>query len=176
MGIKSGIAATTTSVAMVFMLLAYSSVSAQEAPAPAPEAGLDCMTPLVNMSDCLTFVEAGSKLKTPDKGCCPAFAGLVESAPICLCQLLGNSNSFGITLDMNKALSLPTVCKVQTPPVSLCPAGVPAGSPMASESPSPSLAPEGTSIPKSFSTIVGGSPLLLVLGLFSSVVVAEFIF
>jgi len=87
-----------------------------EAPAP----GLDCTNSLLNMSACLTYVEEGSNVTVPEKGCCPSLAGLVDSQPVCLCQLLASGESFGIKVDTTKALMLPTACKVQTPPVSLC--------------------------------------------------------
>ncbi|XP_043725880.1 non-specific lipid transfer protein GPI-anchored 2-like [Telopea speciosissima] len=104
------------------------SMSPSGATAEAP-AG-DCTTALLNMSDCLTYVEVGSKLKNPDKACCPELAGLVDSNPICLCQLLGNSSSFGIQLDTNRALGLPKACKITTPSVSLCAEiGIPIGAP-----------------------------------------------
>ncbi|GMI94611.1 hypothetical protein HRI_003130400 [Hibiscus trionum] len=106
-----------------------------EAPTP------DCFTNLLNLSDCLTFVEAGSNVTKPDKACCPELAGLVESSPQCLCKLLDKKATaeFGINIDTKRALDLPSVCNVSTPPVSLCsvingaptmsPGGAPAGSP-----------------------------------------------
>ncbi|KAF7121378.1 hypothetical protein RHSIM_Rhsim13G0200700 [Rhododendron simsii] len=112
---------------------------------PGPSAGEDCFTYLVNMSDCLTYVEEGSNLTAPDKACCPELAGLVESHPVCLCQLLGTntSASVGVQINFQKALKLPSVCAVKTPPVSMCSAlGYPVGVPMPSEAPSP---PGGTS-------------------------------
>ncbi|XP_061354590.1 non-specific lipid transfer protein GPI-anchored 12-like [Gastrolobium bilobum] len=136
-------------VSLVLVLACYG-VSAQSTPAPetatAPSpAGIDCLTVLANMSDCLTFVEDGSNLTKPDKGCCPEFAGLVGSNPICLCHLLAKPDSIGIKIDINKALKLPSVCRVTTPPVSTCSViGVPVSLPPTSEgSISPSLAPEG---------------------------------
>lgn len=91
------------------------------AEAPAPESGTSgCMNALYNMSDCLTYVEKGSKLSKPDKNCCPEMAGMLDSNPICLCQLLGKSQDFGLELDMKRALKLPSACKLQTPDVSLC--------------------------------------------------------
>lgn len=86
------------------------------APAPA----LDCFTYLLNLSDCLTFVEGGSNLTKPDPGCCPELANLVDTQPICLCQLLGDPGQVGISVDVNRALKLPSLCSVSTPPVSLC--------------------------------------------------------
>ncbi|XP_058196244.1 non-specific lipid transfer protein GPI-anchored 12-like [Rhododendron vialii] len=123
---------------------------------PGPSAGQDCVNYLFNMSDCLTYVEEGSNLTAPDKACCPELAGLVESHPVCLCQLLGTniSASFGVQINRQKALNLPSVCAVGTPPISMCSvAGYPLGVPMPSEAPSPpgSTSPEA-STPKSEAT------------------------
>ncbi|KAK2442774.1 Bifunctional inhibitor/lipid-transfer protein/seed storage 2S albumin superfamily protein [Trifolium repens] len=119
-----------------------------DAPVPAPDV---CFTAITNMSDCLTFVEDGSKLTKPDKGCCPELAGLVDGNPACLCHLLGNSESIiGIKINVNKALKLPTLCKVTTPDISLCSAiGYPVSLP---PSLSPSLSPSSSaSLPPSSS-------------------------
>ncbi|KAL3850220.1 hypothetical protein ACJIZ3_012102 [Penstemon smallii] len=95
----------------------------------APSPGLDCMTYLFNLSDCLTFVGSDSNLTKPDPGCCPELANLVNTQPICLCELIGDPGRVGISIDTNKALKLPSVCNVTTPPVSLCAAiGIPVSS------------------------------------------------
>ncbi|KAE8724876.1 Non-specific lipid transfer protein GPI-anchored 2 [Hibiscus syriacus] len=113
-------------------------------PSPAAEAPTpDCMTNLLNLSDCLSYVVAGSNLTKPDKPCCPELAGLVESSPQCLCYLLDKNKtaSYGFNIDMDRALKLPKVCHVSTPPVSLCsvvnggPTGAPTPSPKGSISP-----------------------------------------
>ncbi|KAF7831549.1 xylogen-like protein 11 [Senna tora] len=137
-------AALAGAAALVLCVLSCR-VSAQ-APAAAPGpagAGTDCFAALANVSDCLTYVEEGSKLKKPDKGCCPEFGGLVDSNPICLCQLLAKPEFGGIKLDLNKALKLPSACGVSTPPLSTCSAvGVPVSLPPSSEdSTAPSLSP-----------------------------------
>ncbi|KAI3450097.1 hypothetical protein Pfo_006762 [Paulownia fortunei] len=110
------------------------------APGPyimAPSPSLDCFTYLINLSDCLTFVEGGSNLTKPDPGCCPELANLVNTQPVCLCELLGNPGQVGISVDVSRALKLPSVCNVTTPPVSLCAAiGVPVGVLAPSEAPS----------------------------------------
>ncbi|KAF5751660.1 putative lipid binding protein [Tripterygium wilfordii] len=127
------------------------SVSAQE-PAEAPFAmgpsavapSPDCTSALFNLSDCLTYVESGSNLTAPDKPCCPELAGLVDSNPICLCTLLGKNEIYGVKIDLNKALKLPSICKVETPPPSLCSlVGVPVGGPTASEAPGSVASPPG---------------------------------
>ncbi|KAJ0020741.1 hypothetical protein Pint_31544 [Pistacia integerrima] len=123
-------------------------------PSMGPSASNDCINQLLNMSDCLSYVTAGSNVTVPDKPCCPELAGLVESNPICLCDLLGQSSSFGLNIDLNRALKLPSVCKVTTPPVSLCSAvGVPVPSP--SEAPVPGNG--GAASPSSGNTNSGAS-------------------
>ncbi|KAL8531056.1 hypothetical protein ACS0TY_007898 [Phlomoides rotata] len=87
--------------------------------APSP-GGVDCFSALIKLSDCLTYVEGGSNLTKPDPGCCPELSNMVNTEPVCLCQLLGNPGQAGIPIDVNRALRLPSVCNVQTPPVSLC--------------------------------------------------------
>ncbi|KAL2322245.1 hypothetical protein Fmac_026624 [Flemingia macrophylla] len=133
-----------TIATLVLTLACCASSASSLAAAPAPESN-GCLMALTNMSDCLTYVQNGSKLSKPDKGCCPELAGLVDSNPICLCELLGNPKSIGIEIDLNKALKLPGVCGVSTPPVSTCSAvGVPVSLPPSlSEGPaSPGIAPE----------------------------------
>ncbi|KAF6985237.1 hypothetical protein CFC21_003133 [Triticum aestivum] len=94
-----------------------------KAAAPGPAAGLSaaCLNSLLNMTDCLPYVQAGSKARAPDKPCCPELAGMVGSNPVCLCELLsGAADSLGIAVDYARALALPGVCRVATPPLSTC--------------------------------------------------------
>ncbi|KAI3461204.1 hypothetical protein Pfo_017867 [Paulownia fortunei] len=112
--------------------------TAAAAPGPtamAPSPGPDCFTALANLADCLSFVEDGSNLTKPDPACCPEVANLVDTQPICLCELLSNSTQFGFSIDTNRALKLPSLCNVTTPSVSLCAA---VGVPVAFSAPSPS--------------------------------------
>jgi len=87
-------------------------------PAMSPEP--DCMSLIYNMADCLTYVEHGSNATKPDKNCCPELAGMLDSKPECLCNLLGNSSDLPVQLDLNRALKLPSICRLQAPPISLC--------------------------------------------------------
>ncbi|KAL7084700.1 hypothetical protein ACP275_14G237700 [Erythranthe tilingii] len=116
---------------------APTSPDAAAAPAPGP----DCLTALFDLADCLSFVDEGSNLTKPDPLCCPAVEELVMTQPICLCELLSNSSQFGISIDTNKALTLPSLCGNETPSVSLCAVfGVPVAVPVPSPSPNPSAA------------------------------------
>ncbi|KAK9734664.1 hypothetical protein RND81_04G155700 [Saponaria officinalis] len=108
-------------------------------PAPSPEA--DCTTLVYNMSDCLTYVEKGSNVSKPDKACCPELGEMLDTKPVCLCQLLGKSKDFPVELDVNRALDLPHVCGFSTPSASLCSGiaiGGPAAEPTSSQEPSSS--------------------------------------
>ncbi|CAN4100712.1 unnamed protein product [Withania somnifera] len=138
--------ATTFLIISLFSPL-IPSTKAQDSPpapsAPAPSPGVDCFRVLVNMSDCLRFVERGSNLTKPDKGCCPEFAGLLDSNTICFCQMLGRAHSgakIGFNIDVDKALKLPSACGLQFPPASTCSdLGIPVGAPIADEEgPAPS--------------------------------------
>ncbi|KAM5584851.1 non-specific lipid transfer protein GPI-anchored 2 [Rosa sericea] len=136
--------------AMLLMLTFHSCGVSAQAPGPAPEASTDCPSELLTLSDCLTYVEEGSNLTKPDKACCPELAALVSNSPVCLCYLLqkNSTSSYGIEIDLNKALELPSVCKVETPPTSDCALlGIPVEAPMASEGPTAGseLAPQGPS-------------------------------
>ncbi|CAA2985973.1 Hypothetical predicted protein [Olea europaea subsp. europaea] len=126
----------TTILLVALPYLAAQSTPVSAAPSPGSD---DCFSSLINLSDCLTFVEEGSNLTKPDKGCCPEFSKLSNTQPVCLCQLLGDPNKIGIPIDTKKALKLPSACGVNTPPVSLCSViGVHVGAPAPSEGP-PSL-------------------------------------
>lgn len=105
-------------------------------PGPAasgPIPGIDCITAVSNASDCLDYVTTGSNLTVPDKNCCPELAGLIESKPLCLCQLLSGdvAKQFGLSIDLGRAVNLPAVCKIaNAPSASLCSvAGYPVAAP-----------------------------------------------
>lgn len=117
------------SLLLLGLLLLLPCTHAQEVPAAATVAaprgsGLDCSEALLNLSACLTYVVQGSNLTRPKKGCCPALAGLVNGEPICLCQLIagygGGSGGLGVQVDATRVLTLPTICRVDAPPMSLC--------------------------------------------------------
>ncbi|XP_057473611.1 non-specific lipid transfer protein GPI-anchored 12-like isoform X1 [Actinidia eriantha] len=125
-----------TVMAVAVFLVGASTV--QPSPVAAPEPSpLDCKSYLLDVSDCLSYVEADSNATEPERGCCPELAGLVETHPICLCQFLTNNPRFGIQISLSKALNLPAACGlITTPSTTLCSgAGYAIGVSMPSEAP-----------------------------------------
>ncbi|KAI4349487.1 hypothetical protein L6164_010070 [Bauhinia variegata] len=114
-----------------------------------------CTRALTSMSSCLNYVTGSSS--SPSASCCSSLSNVVQSSPQCLCSVLngGGSSSFGFTINQTLALSLPSACKVQTPPVSQCngpttpAATTPVESPFASPADSPlgSVTPSASDFP-----------------------------
>jgi hypothetical protein len=78
-----------------------------------------CTNVLVSLSPCLNYITGNSS--TPSSGCCSNLASVVNSQPLCLCQVLGGgASSLGISINQTQALALPGACKVKTPPTSQC--------------------------------------------------------
>ncbi|KAG6489084.1 hypothetical protein ZIOFF_050342 [Zingiber officinale] len=73
-----------------------------------------------SLSRCSTYVEAGSNLSRPQKGCCRAVAAVAGAEPACLCGLIDDYRGFGVRVDTTRALMLPSACRAPPPPASLC--------------------------------------------------------
>ncbi|XP_002968703.2 non-specific lipid-transfer protein-like protein At2g13820 [Selaginella moellendorffii] len=99
-----------------------------------PAAAVDCTSQLAPVAPCLDYVQGNGK--TPSSDCCKGLSSLVTTSPVCLCQLSEgklNLSALGVTVDMKRALSLPTVCKIKGADRSRCAAilGTPAAAPQA---------------------------------------------
>ncbi|KAJ4954326.1 hypothetical protein NE237_011109 [Protea cynaroides] len=84
-------------------------------------AQLSCTNAIVGMSPCLNYITGNSP--DPSSSCCQQLASVVQSQPVCLCQVLnggGATATLGIAINQTLALALPAACKVQTPSVSKC--------------------------------------------------------
>ncbi|KAL6271595.1 hypothetical protein ACE6H2_028506 [Prunus campanulata] len=92
------------------------------------DAQSSCTNVIISMSPCLDYVSGNSS--TPSSSCCSQLANVVSSQPKCLCEVLnGGSSSVGVNINQTQALTLPSACKVQTPPISRCSGSSPPGSP-----------------------------------------------
>lgn len=89
--------------------------------APGPVGETDCNSAIFGLADCIDYVQQGSNATKPVPDCCNEFSGLLKNQPKCLCLLLGDTSSFGIDIDLNRALQLPTACGLQLPSLSNCP-------------------------------------------------------
>ncbi|CAL5438696.1 unnamed protein product [Camellia sinensis] len=125
---------------LFFFLVIWASKNVESAPAPSPSA--DCSTLILNLADCLTYVIGGSTVKTPEGACCTGLKTVLKTDPECLCEGFKNSGQLGVTLNITKALALPSACHVSAPSLSNCGLSL-----------APGAAPEGAVSP---STTGGG--------------------
>ncbi|KAJ4896958.1 Non-specific lipid-transfer protein-like protein [Raphanus sativus] len=136
-----------TSILMIFTVVAL--MSGERAIA------VDCSSLILNMADCLSFVTSGSTVEKPEGTCCSGLKTVVRSGPECICEGFKNSASLGVTLDLAKAASLPSVCKVAAPPSARCGLAVSASPPASAPALSPTA---GAGAPSSSSEANAATP------------------
>ncbi|KAH7575611.1 hypothetical protein JRO89_XS02G0162500 [Xanthoceras sorbifolium] len=172
-------AAAKVALALIVSMLVVDYGQAAAAPAPAA----DCSSLILNMADCLSFVSAGSTVTKPEGTCCSGLKTVLKSDSECLCEAFKSSASLGVTLNVTKALSLPSACKLSAPSATNCklsasPSGAPVMAPTAggiespstivgSNEPAPAPAP-GVSTSSVLSISLGPLVLAFLLALFSS--------
>ncbi|KAJ0241808.1 Non-specific lipid transfer protein GPI-anchored 11 [Hirschfeldia incana] len=137
-----------TSILMIFTVVAL--MSGERAVA------VDCSSLILNMADCLSFVTSGSTVEKPEGTCCSGLKTVVRSGPECICEGFKNSASLGVTLDLAKAASLPSVCKVAAPPSARCGLAVSASPPASAPALSPTA---GAGAPSSSSEANAATPV-----------------
>ncbi|KAL6964300.1 hypothetical protein U1Q18_035356 [Sarracenia purpurea var. burkii] len=101
---------------VIFFVLAILVVGNVDSATPAAPSPVDCSSVILNLADCLSYVSAGSTVKKPEGTCCSGLKTILDTSPECLCEGLKSSSSFGITLDMNRAINLPKVCHLTASP------------------------------------------------------------
>lgn len=79
-----------------------------------------CVNVLISLSPCLDYVTGNASV--PSSVCCSQLAFVVRSQPQCLCEVVngGAAAAVGLNINQTQALALPTACRVQTPPLSIC--------------------------------------------------------
>ncbi|KAH9697977.1 non-specific lipid-transfer protein-like protein [Citrus sinensis] len=108
---------------------------------PSPAASVDCSTLVLNMADCLSFVQAGSTVTKPQGSCCSGLKTVLKADAECLCEAFRSSASLGVTLNVTKAQTLPSLCKVSAPSATNCALSLsPAGAPTIGSGLSPTAA------------------------------------
>ncbi|XVE66523.1 hypothetical protein DITRI_Ditri08aG0086000 [Diplodiscus trichospermus] len=124
-------AASKFSLALILAVVWAVDAGHHHAAAPSPSSSsADCSSLILNMADCLSFVSSGSTVSKPEGNCCSGLKTVLKADPECLCEGFKSSASFGVTLNVTKALTLPAVCKVSAPSATSCATSLtPAGAP-----------------------------------------------
>ncbi|OMO68166.1 hypothetical protein CCACVL1_20047 [Corchorus capsularis] len=121
------------SLALILAILSIWAVDAADPPAAAPTPSsfsVECTSLILKMSDCFPFVASGSQVSEPKDSCCSGFQTVLKEDPKCLCEALKSSGSMAVSINVTKALTLPSACKVSAPSASNCGTAVsPAGAP-----------------------------------------------
>ncbi|XAR49440.1 hypothetical protein NMG60_11032653 [Bertholletia excelsa] len=107
---------TAAATAVLFSVLALWVTGKVESASPA----VDCTSVVLNLADCLSYVSNGSDVDKPEGTCCSGLKTVVKTNPECLCEGFKNSAQMGVSLNMTKALALPSACHVPAPPLSEC--------------------------------------------------------
>ncbi|XVF44733.1 hypothetical protein PTKIN_Ptkin02bG0147700 [Pterospermum kingtungense] len=122
-------AASKFSLALTLTILSVWAVDAAHhhatAPSPSSSSSVDCSSLILNMADCLSFVSSGSEVSKPEGSCCSGLKTVLKADADCLCEAFKSSASLGVTLNVTKALTLPSVCKVSAPSATNCAISIP---------------------------------------------------
>ncbi|OMO94219.1 hypothetical protein COLO4_16459 [Corchorus olitorius] len=110
----------------------------EESPSSAPSPSMSCSTIIYDMADCISFISEGSKDKKPTPSCCTGFKTVVQADADCICEALKSTAELGIDVNLTRAATLSSACRVSAPPLSKCDVST---SPEKSPSPSPEKAP-----------------------------------
>ncbi|KAH8521621.1 hypothetical protein H0E87_002601 [Populus deltoides] len=119
-------------VLSLILLCTFSISCCSQSPSSAPApSSVDCTNLILSLSDCLSFVSNDSTAAKPEGKCCAGLKTVLSTKAECLCEAFKSSAQYGIVLNVTKALSLPSVCKIHAPPASNCglaisPSGAPA--------------------------------------------------
>ncbi|EYU46559.1 hypothetical protein ABFS82_04G030900 [Erythranthe guttata] len=79
----------------------------------AVEEKLDCKSTISSLMPCYPSVTDASS--APSSQCCNQLKNVLETQPLCLCQILSESG-----FSSTRVLELPKACNLQTPPPSKC--------------------------------------------------------
>ncbi|KAA8536478.1 hypothetical protein F0562_028956 [Nyssa sinensis] len=156
-------------VTILFSILAIWAVRNVDSATPhhAPSPSVDCSSLIVELSGCLSFVSANSNTTKPEGTCCSGLKKVLKADAECLCEAFKISAQSGVTLNITKAVTLPSACHVSAPSLSNCGLNLagpaPAISPLGA--PSPSLVPGGPPTPGNSGSAFAISTGLLVLNL-----------
>lgn len=84
------------------------------------QADTSCLNSLLSMMPCISYVSDESPEVSPP--CCPSISAVLASQPLCLCYVLNGEvgKLLSKPIDESRALGLPGICKLTTPPITEC--------------------------------------------------------
>ncbi|KAE9444801.1 hypothetical protein C3L33_23300, partial [Rhododendron williamsianum] len=135
---------TTIPILLSLTAVLFAADVCMAATAPVPAA--DCSSIILDMADCLTYVSGDATVKKPEGNCCSGLKKVLKTHAECLCEAFKNAAQFGVTLNMTRALDLPSACLsigtggIGSPAIS--PVGRPTSMEGAKEIAAPTPAPE----------------------------------
>ncbi|KAJ4822504.1 hypothetical protein Tsubulata_016883 [Turnera subulata] len=110
-------------------------------PPPPPTASSpppDCSKIIYDMVDCVSFLTSGSTTTEPGKSCCSGYESIIGVSPVCLCAAFEASANMHISVNLTRAVALPSLCGIDDPKVNCNNApGPPSSSPETPTPPAP---------------------------------------
>ncbi|CAH9125639.1 unnamed protein product [Cuscuta epithymum] len=94
-----------------------------------PAAAQDCGPVINNLAGCLSFVSDVSTRTEPEGTCCSGLKLVLATNASCLCEGLKGSAGFGVSLNVTKAMTLPSACHVSASTCDLNSTGNPSSPP-----------------------------------------------
>ncbi|KAK9983390.1 hypothetical protein SO802_032915 [Lithocarpus litseifolius] len=94
--------------ASIFYTLLLSNGDNDYSPSTTPAS--DCSAIVYDVLDCIPYLSAGSEQTKADALCCSSFETVLEISRECICVALKGSRELGLTLDITRAIALPSAC------------------------------------------------------------------
>uniref|UniRef100_A0A7N2N806 Bifunctional inhibitor/plant lipid transfer protein/seed storage helical domain-containing protein n=1 Tax=Quercus lobata TaxID=97700 RepID=A0A7N2N806_QUELO len=103
---------------------------------PSTTPASDCSAIVYDVLECIPYLSAGSEQTKVDALCCSSFEAVLEISRECICVALRGSRELGLTLNIARAIALPSACGSSVLSFTDCDINPPNSSPTA-PSPSP---------------------------------------
>lgn len=87
---------------------------------PSTTPASDCYAIVYDVLDCIPYLSAGSEQTKVDALCCSSFETVLEISRECICVALKGSRELGLTLNIARAIALPSACGSSVLPFNDC--------------------------------------------------------
>jgi hypothetical protein len=102
------------------LLLVLAAAAAVLVPSASAAEEYYCRDSLGGLLACQEFMFEGAPTASP--ACCDAYGAAYNATPFCLCYVANGvyGRSTGYTVNVTRALEIPTSCQIVQPPIELC--------------------------------------------------------